>query len=79
MDRLSHRLDIVDVPEQFRVALMRGDVVCYRAVACRIFTDAQDTGSAAGVFVALPDFLSELLPCSGVIPLAPRLGFVPIP
>lgn len=72
----AQSLKVVDVPEEFGVAAMLFDVIDNRAVWRWILSDKQDAGLLAGEQIALENILAQLLPSSGLIPLAPRCSCI---
>ncbi|MDM9619091.1 hypothetical protein [Rhizobium sp. S96] len=75
---LAHRLQVVDVPKQLLIAVVRLDVVGDWTVVRRICPDAENACLLAGVVITHKRRLSELLPPRGLVPLAPSLRLVSI-
>lgn len=66
----AYGLQVLDIPEQLLVTVMRLDVVNHRTIRSMVCSQADQTCLPAGVVVALKDFLPQLLPSTGPVPLA---------
>lgn len=69
---LRHSLNVVDVPEQLRIAAMRDLVVRHRAIGSRMLGNAERTGALASVVVSDEYLLPQLLPSCRLVPRTPR-------
>ena len=68
MHSLGHGFDVVDVPEQFRITVVRYLVVGDRTVGCRVLADAQFTRSLACVEITGKDLSPQFLPSLALVP-----------
>lgn len=68
---LTHRFEIVLIPEKNRVTTMRYLMVSHGAVGCRIGADAQHSCLLACVQVPQPNLLAKTLPAFKAIPCSP--------
>lgn len=73
---LAHRLQVLDIPEQLLVAVVRPDVVNHRAIGVGMLTETHSLGLLAGVCITHQNVKPKSLPPCCLVPGTPRLVLV---